>query len=173
MAIFLNKYQPDMTTVQFTGRKLYDDQPALKDQFEFELWEGNILLQTKSTLDGGFFQFDAIEFDKNDVGTHYYTIKEKIGTDDRLLYDGHEEQVTVEIYTEPGEIEDVIKVRSRVTYSGESILFKNWTKPGDLTLKKLVDDLMVEHENDQFTFRITFKQENGLPLEEALTYIIH
>ena len=172
MAIFLNKYQPDITTVQFTGRKLYDDQPALKDQFEFELWEGNILLQTKSTLDGGFFRFDVIEFGKNDVGTHHYTIKEKIGTDNRLLYDGYEEQVTVEIYTEPGDTENVIKVCSSVTYSGESILFKNWTKPGELTLEKLVDELLDGHQNDEFRFRITFKQENGLPLEDELTYSI-
>ena len=171
-AIFVNKYQPDITTAQFTGRKLFDGQPALNGQFEFELWEGNVLLQTKPTQDGGFFQFDIIEYDKNDVGTHYYTIKEKVGTDDRLLYDGHEEQVTVEVYTETGTTADEIKVRSRVAYANGFARFENWTKPGELNLTKTVDDLLPNHGDDQFRFRITFKQENSLPLSEALTYII-
>ena len=62
-----------------------------------------------------------------------------------------------------------------MTYSDgtyPNILFENWTKPGHLTLKKLVDDLLEGHEGDEFRFRITFKQENGLPLTDELTYSI-
>ena len=50
-ALFVDKYQPDMATIQFTGRKLMDGQPAKADSFSFELWEGNVLLQTKSVID--------------------------------------------------------------------------------------------------------------------------
>ena len=173
-AIFLNKYQPDLATIQFTGRKLMDEQPAEADSFTFELWEGNILLQTKSVMDGGFVQFDILEYDKNDVGIHTYTIKELIGTEDSVLYDGHEETIAVEVTTEEGN-DNVTRVHAEVTYSDGTypdIVFKNWTKPGDLTLKKLVDDLLAGHEGDEFRFRIRFVQENGLPLSEELTYSI-
>ena len=173
-ALFVNKYQLDMATIQFTGRKLMDGQPAKADSFSFELWEGNILLQTKSVMDGGFVQFDILDYDKFDEGVHTYVIKEMIEMDDTLLYDGHEETITVEVTTEEGS-DNVTRVHAEVTHSEGTypdILFQNWTKPGELTLKKLVDDLLAGHENDEFRFRITFKQENGLPLNEDLTYSI-
>ena len=173
-ALFVDKYQPDMATMQFTGRKLMDGQPAKANSFSFELWEGNVLLQTKSVVDGGFVQFDILEYDKFDEGVHIYVIKEMIGTDETLLYDGHEETITVEVTTEEGS-DNVTRVHAEVTHSEGTypdILFQNWTKPGELTLKKLVDDLLAGHENDEFRFRITFKQENGLPLNEDLTYSI-
>ena len=173
-ALFLNKYQPDLATIQFTGRKLMDGQPAKADSFSFELWEGNILLQTKSVIDGGFVQFDILEYDRNDVGIHTYTIKELIGDDQTLLYDGHEETIAVEVTTEEGE-DNITRVYAEVTYSDGTypdVLFQNWTKPGELSLKKLVDDLLEGHEGDEFRFRITLKQENGLPLTDELTYSI-
>ena len=173
-AIFLNKYQPDLATIQFTGRKLMDGQPAEADSFTFELWEGNILLQTKSVMDGGFVQFDILEYGKNDVGIHTYTIKELIGTEDSVLYDGHEETIVVKVTSNVGE-DNIVRVSVEVTYSEGTypdIVFQNWTKPGELTLKKLVDDLLAGHEGDEFRFRIRFVQENGLPLSEELTYSI-
>ena len=173
-ALFLNKYQPDMATIQFTGRKLMDGQPAKADSFSFELWEGNVLLQTKSVIDGGFVQFDILEYGRNDAGIHTYVIKELVGTDDSILYDGHEETIDVEVTTEVGD-DNITRVRAEVMHSESTypdILFENWTKPGALTLKKLVDDLLEGHEGDEFRFRITFKQENGLPLNDTLTCII-
>ena len=171
-AIFLNKYQPDMATMQFTGRKLMDEQPAIAGSFTFELWEGNILLQTKSVTEGGFVQFDMLEYDKNDVGVHTYTIKELVGFDETVLYDGHEETIAVEVTAVEDTESNVTRVDARVTYSDgtyPNILFENWTKPGELRLKKLVDELLDGHENDEFRFRITFKQDNGLPLSDAIT----
>jgi pilin isopeptide linkage protein len=174
-AIFLNKYQPDMATIQFTLRKLMDGQPAKAESFSFELWEGNVLLQTKSVIDGGFVQFDMLEYDRNDVGIHTYTIKELIGTEDSVLYDGHEETIAVEVTIDDSVEDGVVRVYARVTYSDgtyPNIVFQNWTKPGELSLKKLVDDLLAGHENDEFRFRIRFKQENGLPLTDEMTYRI-
>jgi pilin isopeptide linkage protein len=173
-ALFLNKYQPDLATIQFTGRKLMDGQPAKADSFSFELWEGNVLLQTKSVIDGGFVQFDMLSYGRNDAGIHTYTIKELVGTDDAVLYDGHEETITVEVTTELGD-DNITRVYAEVTSSDGTypdILFQNWTKPGELSLTKLVDALLAGHEDDEFRFRITFKQENGLPLREELTYSI-
>ena len=173
-ALFLNKYQPDMATIQFTGRKLMDGQPAKADSFFFFLWEGNVLLQTKSVIDGGFVQFDILEYGRNDAGIHTYVIKELVGVDDAILYDGHEETIDVEVTTEVGD-DNITRVRAEVMHSEGTypdILFENWTKPGELSLKKLVDDLLEGHEGDEFRFRITFKQENGLPLNDTLTCII-
>ena len=163
-----------MATIQFTGRKLMDGQPAKADSFSFELWEGNVLLQTKPVIDGGFVQFDILDYDKFDEGVHTYVIKELIGVDETLLYDGHEETIDVEVTTEVGD-DNITRVHAKVTHSEGTypdILFENWTKPGELSLKKLVDDLLEGHENDEFRFRITFKQENGLPLNEDVTYSI-
>ena len=64
------------------------------------------------------------------------------------------------------------KVTAEVTYDDDNVIFNNWTKPGALVLRKVVDDLLVDHEGDEFRFRITFKQENGLPLEDTLTCTI-
>ena len=173
-ALFLNKYQPDMATIQFTGRKLMDGQPAKADSFSFELWEGNVLLQTKSVMDGGFVQFDILEYSKSDAGLHTYVIKELVEEDDTILYDGHEETITVEVTSEEGD-DNVTRVHAEVTHSEGTypdIVFQNWTKPGELTLKKLVDGLLAGHESDEFRFRITLKQENGLPLTDEITYTI-
>jgi pilin isopeptide linkage protein len=140
----------------------------------FELWESDILLQTKSVMDGGFVQFDIIEYDRNDVGVHTYTIKELVGSDEAILYDGHEETITVEVTANTGD-DNIVHVHAEVTDSTGTypdIVFQNWTKPGNLTLQKLVDDLLDGHESDEFKFRIRFMQENGLPLSEELTYSI-
>jgi pilin isopeptide linkage protein len=173
-ALFLNKYQPDLATIQFTGRKLMDGQPAKADSFSFELWEGNTLLQTKSVIDGGFVQFDMLSYGRNDAGIHTYTIKELVGTDEAVLYDGHEETITVEVTIELGD-DNIARVHAEVKSSDGTypdILFQNWTKPGELSLTKLVDALLAGHEDDEFRFRITFKQENGLPLSDTITYSI-
>lgn len=173
MALFVNKYQPDVATILFTARKLFDEQPAKENSFEFELWEDDVLLQTKAVLEGGFVQFDVLEYGNADAGTHHYTIKEKAEIDDTIIYDGHEEHIDVEVTAE--DIEGVNHVNATVSYSDGTypdMMFQNWTKPGDLSLQKLVDDLLDGHESDEFKFRIVFKQENGLPLGDDLTYWI-
>ena len=109
------------------------------------------------------------------INHHTYTIKELIGTDETLLYDGHEETIAVEVTTDDSAEDNIVRVHAEVTYSDGTypdIVFQNWTKPGELTLKKLVDDLLEGHEDDEFRFRITFKQENGLPLTDEMTYTI-
>lgn len=174
-ARFVNKYQPDIATLQFSGRKLMDGQPAEADSFSFELWEGNVLLQTKSVIEGGFVQFDILEYDKTMVGLHQYVIKELAGTDEGILYDGHNEIIVVDVTVEDDDENhishvDANVIRSEGTYP--DMVFQNWTKPGTLTLKKLVDDLLADHEGDEFRFRITFRQEDGLPLTDVLTCMI-
>ena len=97
-AKFLNKYDPAKIAVQFSGLKLMDGIPAEKDTFTFELWGEDGYVQSKTVQTGGFVQFDPIEFLLNDVGEYHYVIKERIGADDTIMYDGHEEHVTVKIY---------------------------------------------------------------------------
>ena len=175
IATFLNKYQPDIATIQFVCRKLFDEQPAEAGQFMFELWEDNALVQTKDVKEGGFVQFDVIEYDRNSVGRHKYVIKERVGTDETVLYDGHEEEIDVVVVAETDD-GGVTHVTAEVDHSSGTyldMLFQNWTKPGELTLRKSVDDLLNGHEADEFKFRIRFMQEDGLPLSEALTCVIN
>jgi pilin isopeptide linkage protein len=170
-SLFVNKYQPGIAMAQFVGRKLMDEQPVDAESFSFELWEGHVLLQTKSVMEGGFVMFDAIQYDKQDAGRHEYVIKEVAGDDEMVLYDGHEEIVIVQV-TAVTENNGTTKVTAEVTYDDDNVVFNNWTKPGVLMLRKVVDDLRAGHENDEFRFRIRFKQENGLPLTDEMTYTI-
>lgn len=166
-ALFVNKYQPGIAMAQFVGRKLMDEQPADADSFSFELWEDNVLLQTKSVMEGGFVMFDAIQYDKHDAGLHEYVIKEVAGDDETVLYDGHEEIVMVQV-TAVTENNGTTKVTAEVTYDDDNVIFNNWTKPGELRLQKLVDDVLSGHESDEFRFRIVLKQKDGLPLDDVL-----
>ncbi len=95
-ASFWNKFQPGVVTVQFTGTKKLDGHPAKEGAYSFELLDetGNVL-QTKSLIEGGFIQFDSIEYTKDDLGEHTYIIREIDPKDDSIDYDIHEEIVTV------------------------------------------------------------------------------
>ena len=95
-ASFWNKYQPGVVTVQFTGTKKLDGHPAKEGAYQFELLdEHRNVIQTKTLFDGGFIQFDPIEYTKDDLGEHTYIIREIDPQDDSIDYDTHEETVNV------------------------------------------------------------------------------
>ena len=84
LAEFKNKYQPGITSVQFSGTKTLDNKPAEEDSFTFELYEGDQLIETVKTLSGGFVQFSVITYEE--PGEHTYTIKEKAGISNSIQY---------------------------------------------------------------------------------------
>ena len=97
-ARFLNQYDPEKLMVQFNGLKLMDGEIPEEGSFTFELWDENGYIQSKSVGPGGIVQFDPIEFTVADIGEYHYVIKERVGADDAVIYDGHEEQITVRVY---------------------------------------------------------------------------
>ena len=118
-AVFWNRYQPGIVTAQFTGTKNLDGHPAKEGSYNFELLDENCnVIQTKSVLDGGFVQFDPIEYTKDDIGEHKYIIREIDPQDDSIDYDVHEEPVSVLVH-KSGETKVVHS--SNVNDNGEKV----------------------------------------------------
>ncbi|MBO4919673.1 MAG: BspA family leucine-rich repeat surface protein, partial [Erysipelotrichaceae bacterium] len=169
-AEFTNLYQPKMTAVRFHGTKMLDNTVAEAGKYTFELYEvvdgKRVLLETVETMNGGFIQFKRIDYTKDDVGTHTYIIKETGFTDDSIEYDTHEETVTVVV----SESEDMLI--SRVTYDDDGISFINKKRPGALRLTKIGEGVNEANEDDEFTFKITFRNESGMPIDDKIYWYI-
>ncbi len=155
-AAFTNKYQPGTTTAQFTGVKLLDNQPAEAGAFEIELVENGSVIQTKTTLDGGFIQFDPIVYDS--PGVHTYTVREVTGASDTIDYDTHTELITVTV-TDDGE------GNLTAVTSESAMTFSNTTRPGVLKIKKEGEGVTEANKDDLFTFKVTLYNENGTLVE--------
>lgn len=69
-------------TKQLAGKTL------AADMFEFELKEGDTVLQTMKNRADGSIPFEAIHYTLDDVGVHTYTITEKGGALAGVTYDG-------------------------------------------------------------------------------------
>ncbi|MBQ2659023.1 MAG: BspA family leucine-rich repeat surface protein [Erysipelotrichaceae bacterium] len=169
-AKFTNMYKPDATAVRFHGTKMLDNTVAEKGKFTFELYEvvndEEVLIDTVTTLDGGFFQFKRIDYTKDDIGTHKYIIRETGFTDDSIDYDTHEEEVEVFVTEREG------KLIARVTYDSDGIKFVNKKRPGLLRLTKVGEGVNDTNKNDQFKFKITFKNEAGMPINDQIYWYI-
>ena len=164
-AAFWNKYQPGVTTVQFSGLKNLDGHPASAGAFTFELYEGDTLVDTATTQDGGFIQFKVIEYDA--VGNHTYTIREVNSGDDSIDYDTHEETVMVEV-TDDG----AGHLSSEVTYDDDGIVFSNTTRPGTLRITKNATNGTDANADDKFTIEIEFRNESGMPINDNIYWYI-
>ena len=164
-AAFWNKYQPGVTTVQFSGLKNLDGRPAEAGKFTFELYEGDTLVDTATTQDGGFIQFKVIEYDA--AGDHVYTIREVDPNDDAIDYDTHEETVEVSV-TDNGDG----TLSSEVTYDDDGIVFSNATRPGTLRITKNAMNRTSQNANDEFTIEIEFRNESGMPINDNIYWYI-
>ena len=164
-AAFWNKYQKGVTTVQFSGLKNLDGRPAEAGKFTFELYEGDTLVDTATTQDGGFIQFKVIEYDA--AGDHVYTIREVDPNDDTIDYDTHEETVEVSV-TDNGDG----TLSSEVTYDDDGIVFSNTTRPGTLRITKDATNGTSQNANDEFTIEIEFRNESGMPMDDNIYWYV-
>ena len=169
-AEFTNMYNPNATAVRFHGTKMLDNTVAEKNQFTFELYEvtddGEVLIDTVKTSEGGFIQFKRIDYTKDNIGTHKYIIRETAFTDDSIDYDTHEEEVEVFV-TEKDD-----KLISRVTYDTDGVKFVNKKRPGLLRLTKVGVGVNDANKNDKFKFKITFRNEAGMPISDQIYWYI-
>ena len=99
---FTNYFTPDPETLKISGKKILKGGVLAEDQFTFELYEtesdyvvSGAASQSKTNDADGSFEFD-LEY--KEEGTHYYVLKEQIGTDTSIVYDETEYRfyVTVE-----------------------------------------------------------------------------
>ena len=163
-AVFHNKYQPGVTTAQFSGIKTLDGNPASAGSYNFELKDadGNII-ETVSTLEGGFIQFSVIQYEE--VGTYEYTINEVDPDDPSIDYDTHIEHIKV-VVTDDGHG----NLSSEVTYDSDGIVFNNKTRPGSLRITKEASGVTDANKDDTFAFKIHFYNANGTPVEDGQIY---
>ena len=158
-ASFVNRYEPGTTSVQFYGTKALDSRAAAADAYEFVLKDENgEEVETVSTLEGGFIQFSPIVYKEADVGTHTYTIEEKDPGDDAIDWDTHQETVTVTVEKDG---DDLV---ANVEYDTDGVKFTNKTRPGILKLTKAAEGLTDANKDDEFTFKITLNNADGMPL---------
>ena len=164
-AQFVNKYQPDITTVQFTGTKKLDGYAVPEGAYSFELYEEgkDDPIETVATKDGGFVQFSVIEYTQDDVGDHTYHIKEVDPNNDAIDWDKHEETITVNVKDNGDGT-----LSAKATYDSGGIVFNNRTKPGMLKITKRTNIKTPANQNDKFTFNITFNNEKGQPISDDI-----
>ena len=93
---FTNTYVASSTQVTFTAKKVLEGSKKLvKDQFKFELKEGDKVVATATNAADGTVTFEAIDFAK--AGVYTYTITEVKGNDENIKYDENSYKVTVEV----------------------------------------------------------------------------
>ena len=93
---FTNTYVASSTQVTFTAKKVLEGSKKLvKDQFKFELKEGDKVVATATNAADGTVTFEAIDFAK--AGVYTYTITEVKGNEEGVTYDPTVHNVTVEV----------------------------------------------------------------------------
>ena len=83
-----------------------------------------------------------------------------VGIDESITYDEHVERVIVTVEYD-GDF-----MTASVAYDTDGVAFNNKTNPGSLTLKKIVEGQTNANKDDEFTFLIQLRNENGQPLDE-------
>ena len=93
---FVNVY--DATgSLALSGTKTLNGRELVAGEFEFELYDGAILLETVSNAADGSISFTILSYDLGDVGTKTYTVKEVRGTLEDVIYATNEYTVTVTV----------------------------------------------------------------------------
>ena len=97
--------------------------------------------------------FSPITFDQDDIGkTFTYYIRETLGDDSGIIYDEHEETVTVEVVDRgKGFLEGI------VTYDEDGAVFENSLRPSSLKVEKTTVGSQDPEAEFTFTFRLTDK----------------
>lgn len=118
---------PLSTSVALNATKLFDGKSQnlrLEDgMFSFTLSDENgTVLQTKSNDAEGNVAFDPITYEATQAGSHVYTIKEVVGANELIIYDSHEEHVTVDV-----KVQDDGSLTTEVTSDEDGAVFRNKT----------------------------------------------
>lgn len=118
---------PLSTSVTLSATKLFDGESQNlrleEGMFSFTLSdEQGTVLQTKSNDAEGNVTFDPITYETTQAGSHVYTIKEVVGANELIIYDSHEEHVTVDV-----KVQDDGSLTTEVTGDEDGAVFRNKT----------------------------------------------
>ena len=184
-AVFTNEYAPNKASASFTASKRFNGELANGDKAGQKFWfrlyktdeqhETRKLLQTVANNAGGVASFVPILYDYNtpgDVGVHYYLIEEVTATDSSVPYtadasveyDTHKEYVTVTVTDDgAGNISAVTEYKDEDGNTSNGV-FKNYTKPGKLSIAKTISGETDASKDQAFTVTVSFQDKQGRPV---------
>jgi len=166
---FYNEYKPTPTQFTISGTKILHGRALRNDEFAFELYDGNTLVETVKNKADGSFTFKTIPY--TSAGTYTYTVKEVKGNLPGISYD--ETNITVTVV-----VTDTNGVLSAT--STTSVEFENTytAKPAELTFNgtktlkgaNLADkDFKLELYQTDSSFSITNNNANKLDYDENVS----
>lgn len=180
-ASFTNQYAPGTATAQLFATKTLDGASSSRE-FEFVLAANAGAPMPEGAKDGvltvrndatGLVSFDSIAYER--AGTYTYSIIEKKGTDDDFVYDETEWTATVVVSNKGTDANPIFS--TAVTYSNgvdeptaTPPVFANTTMPGELTVKKVGENITPKNENAEFDFTVQL-QNDGQPVDKASFYV--
>ena len=170
---YKNRYDPQSTSVSITATKLLDGRvPGQSFSFtlkQFSGPEGSSLTPiTVDSTDVGAISFGTIQYsegESNGVGTYVYHITETPGGDSSISYDSHTEEVTVTVAKADG------IMTANVVYDTDGAVFENTHKPGNLQVKKIVEDGEGNGNDDlEFSYTLSLRDATGALLDNTKTF---
>ncbi len=146
-----NQYDiTDVAMVKLPGTKVYVDSNGMpmaieEGQFTFGLYQDGALVGETVAADAdGSFSF-VLTYDKDDIGTHEYTVKEISGTDPCVAYDGAVYNVTVTVSDNLAGGLNVTQTITRDGVAENELVFTNvYTEPDPeavtINIQKLIEN---------------------------------
>lgn len=129
--VFTNTYSAQDGSAVIEARKNLTGRDAQNGEFSFELVQDGKTIATAVNEDGKVV-FGPISWTMDEVGTYTYTIREVTGTDANIVYDSHEETVTVTV-SDNGDG----TLHIEVAYDEDDAVFNNTYEP---TVPRTDDD---------------------------------
>ena len=121
--VFTNTYSAQDGSAVIEARKNLTGRDAQNGEFSFELVQDGKTIATAVNEDGKVV-FGPISWTMDEVGTYTYTIRETAGKDKNVVYDSHEETVTVTV-SDNGDGTLLIET----AYDKDGAVFENMYEP--------------------------------------------
>ncbi|MEE8810173.1 Spy0128 family protein, partial [Lactimicrobium sp.] len=123
MPVFTNTYNAQDGSAVIEAVKNLTGREAVNGEFSFELLQDGNVVATAVNEDGRVV-FGPISWTMDEVGTYTYTIRETAGNDGNIVYDSHEEKVTVNV-SDNGDG----TLQIEVAYDEDGAVFNNTYEP--------------------------------------------
>ena len=175
--VFTNKYEPELTSIQFRFTKLMDGNvPDAGNSFQFELIDvtQNKVIQT-TVNNGASVQFDPITYDNPDPSEHVYYVRESpsspqdnVNANPSIDYDDHLVEIKVKV-TEENDSTSLSgkKLTATAQVTGDTV-FRNKSKPASLDITKTVtgvtEGMNDNHKDREFTFNVNLLDRDNQPV---------
>ena len=175
--VFTNKYEPELTSIQFRFTKLMDGNvPDAGNSFQFELIDvtQNKVIQT-TVNNGASVQFDPITYDNPDPSEHVYYVRESpsspqdnVNANPSIDYDDHLVEIKVKVTEEDDSTSPSGKKLTATAQVTGDTVFRNKSKPASLDITKTVtgvtEGMNDNHKDREFTFNVNLLDRDNQPV---------